>query len=391
MLGVLGVNPELNIRLREKMVLVEKRVDKKLEDLREICRENIILNTCNRTEVYFVCDEEETKDEILKILGWEDFKDYAFFYKDEKAAKHLFEVACGFDSLILGEEQILGQVKRSLERGRNLKSAGPVLNRLFLQAITCGKEFRTKAKLYEVPVSVASIVSKEIEKRGKKRILILGYGEIGRLCAKYLCSKHSLEKVYIAVRDLCKGENLGPKVLFVEFSFWRDYLKEVEVLISCTSSPHIVVKKEDVEGKKLLIFDLAVPRDVEEGALGVEGHYNIDEVSRMNEENLEERRTLMENNRAVLEKHVKEFTEWYRLREITPLIENIKNFAERVYKPRFERFKNKYRIDDVRTAELLFKSTADAFAENAIRVLKEEFLEGRGEECMRLIAKIFPG
>ncbi|KYO67020.1 glutamyl-tRNA reductase [Thermovenabulum gondwanense] len=389
MLGVLGVNPKADIRLREKMVLVEKRVDKKMEDLRGVCGENIILNTCNRTEVYFVGDEGGTKDEILKILGWEGFKDYTFYYRDEKAAEHLFEVACGFDSLILGEEQILGQVKRSLERGRNIKSAGQVLNRLFLQAIACGKEFRTKAKLHEVPVSVASIVSKEIEKRGKKRVLIFGYGEIGRLCAKYLCSKDSLEKVYIAVRDLCKGENLGPKAVFVEFSLWRDYLKEVEVLISCTSSPHIVVKKEDVDGKKLLIFDLAVPRDVEEGALGVEGHYNIDEVSRMNEENLEERRTLMENNRAVLEKHVKEFTEWYRLREITPFIENVKNFAERVYKPRFERFKNKYRIDDVRTAELLFKSTADAFAENAIRVLKEEFLEGRGEECMRLIAKIF--
>lgn len=391
MLGVLGVSPRVDLKVREKLVILEKHVENKLLDIKKICNENVILSTCNRTEIYFISEDEKVKDEIIKILGWDDYKDYLFFLKDEQVVYHLMEVACGFDSLILGEEQILGQVKNSLMLARKAACAATFLDMLFQTAIACGKQFRFLSELYKIPISVASIVSNEVEKRNKKRILILGYGEIGRLCAKYLSSKNIVEKIYIAVRELEKAENFSDKATFIEFSEWRKYIEKVECLISCTSAPHTVVKRSDVEKKDLLIFDLAVPRDVEEDVKDIPSLelYDIDEISRMNERNLIARKELMEKNKGMLNEYAREYLEWYRLRKIVPVIENIKSFSEGVYKARFKRLKNKYADLDLELAEVLFKSTADVFAERAIKVLKEEYLNGRGEECLRIISKIF--
>ncbi|KRQ85910.1 Glutamyl-tRNA reductase [Caloramator mitchellensis] len=388
MIAVLGVNPKVDIKIREKLSIIEKRIEDKLYALLKYTEEAVIISTCNRTEVY-LSSEDLNYDEILNILGWTNFKEYVFIYEEKNAVKHLMQVACGFDSLILGEEQILGQVRHSLEIARDAGTCGSVLNRLFEMAVACGKEFRNRANLNKYPVSSASIVASEIQNRDIRNVLILGYGEVGQLVLKYILSK-DIKKVYIAIRDIGKSENIDEKVKFIEFKDWKNYIRDVEAIVSATSAPHTVIKKEDID-KEMLIFDLAVPRDVEEDVRDVHGVtvLDIDEISNINQENINARKETMEKNKYLIDKYMSDFFEWLKLKEITPLFIQIQNFSDYVYKKRFRTFKNKYKNLDLRKAEMLFKSTADAFAERAISVLKEEYINGRGEECKRIIEKIF--
>lgn len=388
MIGVLGVGPKVGLDIREKLSIINKHVEAKLKALLTLCEEVVIISTCNRTEIFFVRNTDGIED-IIELLSWQNYAQYLFFLKEEEAVKHLFELVCGFDSLIVGEEQILGQVREFYKLARSFSATGSILNRLFESAIACGKEFRKTSQLYKIPVSSASIVASEIERRGIKSVLIIGYGEVGRLCAKYLISK-GIKEIFVAVRDAEGFEDNYGVINFLSFKDKTNYIGKVECIISCTSSPHPVIRREDVIDKKLLIFDLAVPRDVDESVYGLPNVeiYDIDSISRMNEENIGKRMETMELNRHVILKHVNDFMEWYKLREIFPFIGVMKSFSDEVYKKRFSAFKNKYGINDD-YIETLFRSTAYAFTNRAIEVLKEEYLDGRGEECLRILKKMF--
>jgi len=388
MIGVLGFGPKVNLDIREKVAIINKHVEGKLKPLLTLCKEAVVISTCNRTEVFFVKDNDMIED-IIHLLSWEDYSEHLFFLKDEEAVIHLFELVCGFDSLIVGEEQILGQVREFYKLARSFSATGSLLNRLFEAAIACGKEFRKASELYKIPVSSASIVASEIEKRGIKSVLILGYGEVGRLCAKYLISK-GIRRIYVAVRGLESIDAGDETVEFLSFKDKRKYMGKVDCIISCTSSPHPVIRKDDIPDTRLLIFDLAVPRDVEESVyeMPMVEVYDIDSVSKMNEENIARRMEVMENNRHIIHRHVNNFMVWYRLREVVPFIDAIRDFTDDIYRKRYSVFKNKYGITDD-FAETLFRSTAYAFTNRAIEVLKEEYLNGRGDECLRILKKMF--
>lgn len=389
LVGVIGISPKTDIRIREKLSIIEKRIPQKLEKLKEICEEVIILNTCNRTEIYYY-NEQYNLDKMLKILEWDDNKDNLFYLTDFDAVKHIFEVACGFDSLIVGEEQILGQIKRAYEIARENKSCMRILSRLFQRAVACGKEFRRKAKLYMYPVSSASIIANEVKKRSIKKVLILGFGEIGELTCKYLLTK-SVEKIFIAVRDKNKVKNMDDRLEFIEFKNWKNYIEAVECIISATSAPHTIIKKGDIK-KKMLIFDLAMPRDVEEDVKLIDGIelYDIDAISKMNENNINLRYKIMQEYRFIIDDYVSEFMKWEKISEIIPLIKNIQDVSNKNYKVRLDKFIKKYKNNslDFEMAEFYFKSVSDYFAHRIIKVLKEEYLEGRGDECIRIIEKI---
>ncbi|MCX7903354.1 MAG: glutamyl-tRNA reductase [Caloramator sp.] len=389
MFGVIGISPTIDIKLREKLSIVEKRIPQKLEMLKEFCDEVVILSTCNRTEVYFY-NKNHNLDEMFKVLGWQDYKDNLIYLRDYDAIKHIFKVVCGFDSLIIGEEQILGQVKRAYEIAKENKTCKRNLSRLFLRAISCGKDFRRRTKLYMYPVSSASIVANEVKNRGIKKVLILGFGEIGFLTFKYLLSK-DIEKIIVAVRDKSKVTNMEKKAVFIEFKDWRSYVEDVECIISATSAPHPVIKKEDIN-KEMLIFDLAVPRDVEEDLKLKDGIvvYDIDDISKMNENNVNLRYKIMQRYSFIIDKYIEEFLRWEKISEIIPLIERVQGVSYKNYKVRLDKFIKKHRNKDIdfEMAEFLFKSVSDYFAHRIIKALKEEYLEGRGDECIRIIEKI---
>lgn len=395
MIGVLGVKTEVKLDIREKLSIIPKRYESSLMKLKEKCDEVVILSTCNRTEVYYSYKKhnENIISHIFKCLNWdENYKKYTFHYKDDEAINHLMRVICGFDSLILGEDQILSQIKQAYEIALSSKSINRDLNKLFQMAITCGKEFRNKSQLYKIPVSSASIAVNEGRKHGGKNFMVLGYGAVGSLAVKYILTGE-FNKLYIVVRNPSVVDLRDDRMTIINFNERGKYYKDVDCIISCTSAPHVVVDAFELpKHKNIVVYDLAVPRDVDEEVRYMKNVklYDIDNISCINDENCSKREDIMNNNLFVIEKYEREFEKWRKTSEISPHIVNLKKKGDEVYKKRLTTFKNKKYTKDVDAlAEIMLKSTSNAYINKAIEVLKEEQLKGRGEECLRIIEKIF--
>ena len=185
MIQLIGVKHDVKIEIREKLSIIPKRQERSLEALANICDEAVILSTCNRIEIYFKSKDEDIVKKIFNALNWdESLIKCVFNYKEEKAVQHLMEVVCGFDSLLLGEDQILGQVRDAYEVAKDSGATKKEFQRLFENAIACGKNFRTKSKTGEIPVSSSSMVVKKAIDMGLKSFMILGYGAVGELTSK---------------------------------------------------------------------------------------------------------------------------------------------------------------------------------------------------------------
>lgn len=397
MIGLIGIKKNTPIEIREKLSIHPNKIEQYTQELLKLLKEVVILSTCNRTEIYFndFSENEEILKEIFDVFNWDyEFREYVFVIRGSSAPKHLFEVCCGFHSKIVGEDQILGQVRNAYEYALQYKSVSQELHRLFQEAVTCGKKFKNEAKLFEIPVSSASIVANESIDRGCKRFMVMGYGDVGKLVMKYILS-HKVEKVYLVVRNMkIKEEIEDERIEVISFSEKNEYIDDVDCIIGCTSAPHTVLNKDHIneKGSRLLIYDLAVPRDVENKVVEldrVEVH-NIDDISTINDENKRLRVEKMQENKYILDKYFNEFDEWVKLRKVSDKIQNIKLLGDEVCEKRMTTFKNKCKDEkDIDLANMLIKSTSDFYINRAIKLIKEETLKGREEECLEIIEKIF--
>lgn len=400
---LIGIQKDIDLKLREKFVIRKSEYEDKLLNLLKFFQEVIIISTCNRTEIYFTDDRfsDENLNKVFQALGWsEELKQYIFYREEDRAIKHLMELSCGFHSKILGEDQILGQIKNSYNESININEYKGPLQRIFQLAITCGKEFRTLAKLYEIPVSSASIVANKALSQGIKDFMVIGYGDIGQLAVKYLLS-HNIRKIYLVVRKPQSITSIiDERVEVVPFNKKNELLSKVGSVISCTSAPHVVLKEHEIYEaiqnnktiEKYYIFDLAMPRDVEENTGNLEKVelYNIDRVSSLDDENKKLRKERMKEFRWVIYKYLEQFQTWKNLREIAPVIKEIKTSAEKVCKDRISTYSNKCREDNHKElAERMIKSVSDYYTNRAIEVLKEEKLMGSEEQCLKIIERIF--
>ncbi|PJI08289.1 MULTISPECIES: glutamyl-tRNA reductase [Clostridium] len=394
MIQLLGLKKDLKVEVREKFSIIQKRIGEKNLLLSEICREVIILSTCNRTEIYFNSDKcnEEIINEIFDKLNWnKEFLEDFFYYKEETAIDHLMKVVCGFDSLILGEDQILGQVKDAYGTALKNKTVKDELKKLFGLAVTCGKEFRNISKLNSIPVSSASIAVNTAREKKIKRFMLLGFGNVGTLVSKYILSGE-FDTLYIVVRNKSAVNIEDERVKVISFAERKNYYKYVDCIISCTSAPHTVVWKKELPNKDFEIFDLAVPRDVEEDVYKLKNVkvYDIDEISDIDSKNKQKRKDVMEQNDYIMKKYIEEFHDWRKVQDVVHDIIRIKEHGKNVYEKRYETFKHKKNTkDNEKLAHTLIKSTSDAYTNRAIEVLKEEQLKGCGEACLKIIRRIF--
>lgn len=394
MISLIGVRHDTKVEIREKLSVIPKRQEDYLGRLLGEFSEGMILSTCNRSEIYVNSeyDIKDTVDIIFKLFNWDRrYRENIFTKSGEDAALHIFEVSSGFDSIIVGEDQILGQLKDAYEKAMDSGALGGELQRLIQYAVSCGKEFRTKSGLYKYPVSSSSIVAREAAKRGTRRFMILGYGDVGSLTSKYILEQNP-EILYIAVRDISCVEIKDERVKAVPFSTRNQYYGDVQCIISCTSAPHPVIYGAELPDKEYLLFDLAVPRDVDESVYALENTevYDIDRVGFLYDENQEKRKNCMIKNRYIVDKYMEQYDTWRRMKPVIPYIEKIKEKGKLVSWERQKSFRNKCDSKDKKElADILIKSTSDFYINRAIEVLKEEQLKGRGEECLKILEKVF--
>lgn len=397
MIVLLGIKKNTSVEIREKLSLAPKKRKEYLAKLNKYFEEVVILSTCNRTEIYINSKFTSSKAQemIFNIFKWDiDLMENCFCLEEDKVVSHLMEVVCGFHSKILGEDQILGQIKEAYSMSMEYGTVTQELQRLFQEAITCGKKFRTEGKLYEIPVSSASIAVNKAIKNDAKDIMIIGYGEVGSLALKYALS-NNVNFIALVVR---KPENINDikdsRVKVMTYDEGRDIINNMDAVISCTSAPHLIIEKKHIknEGENLIIFDLALPRDVEEsiGTISRVRLYDIDEISSMDDENKELRKERMIENKKIIGDYVEEYVTWKSLRRISGIIKDFKDTENRVIKEREITLNNKFNDErQIEIAKMLIKSTSDYYVNRAIKVLKEEELKGYGEECARILEKIF--
>lgn len=397
MIQLLGIRKNIGVKIREKLAISQKKREEYTKKLLEYFDEVVILSTCNRTEIYFngSLKEEEGLKKIFEILGWDiELKEACFYLEEKGAVRHLMEVVCGFHSRILGEDQILGQIKEAYFSAYKIGAVKNELQRLFQEAITCGKKFRTEGKLYEIPVSSASIAVNEAIKKGAKNIMVIGYGEVGKLVFKYALS-NNINELNLIVRNVEKIQGIEDKrVKVINYQEGRKIINDMDAVISCTTAPHLIIEKEHIneEGKKLIIFDLALPRDIDEKIKDFKRIelYDIDDISSMDDENKKIRKERMEEFRSIINKYIDDYLNWKSIKEISPIIQKIKENSNDIVEKRETTLKNKCNDKkDIEIANRLIKSTSDYYVNRAIEVLKEEKLKGQEEECIRILEKIF--
>jgi glutamyl-tRNA reductase len=342
-----------SLALREKLALTEGAAAGVLNALvsEESISEAAALSTCNRTELYLVAtDSVEAETAGLGVLAREagipptELLGPLYSLRAADATRHLYRVTAGLDSMILGEAEIQGQVKRAYELALVEGATGPILNRMFRGALAAGKRARTETAVGEKGVSIPS-VAVELAQRNlgdlsARRVLLIGAGETSELTARALAARGS-DAVFIANRGYNRAISLaerfgGEAVRIDELPI---QLSSADIVVSATNSPHHLIERSELEtimgqrdGKPLLLIDLAVPRDIDPGCREMEGVslYDVDEVQAIVERNASGREGEARHAAGILDAELSRFERWLGSQEVMPTVAALRERAERI-------------------------------------------------------------
>jgi glutamyl-tRNA reductase len=324
----------------------------------ESITEVVPLSTCNRTELYAVASRPEVgRREMLAALSQmtgvdkRELEGCIYFLEGEHAVTHLYKVAASLDSMVVGEAQILGQIKEAYQVAHERESTSILLNRLFRHSLEVGKRVRTETKIGENPVSVSSIAvemaKKVFEDLSGKTVMLIGAGEMTELTARYLVSE-GISNIYVSNRTFERAGEMAEKFdgQAVPFESLSDYLPITDILISSTGAPHYVVRKGQVEramrmrrNQPIFFIDIAVPRDVDPGVNDVNNAflYDIDDLNDVAKANARSREKEARRAEGIIGQEVSSFIRWMSSLEVVPTITALREMAEEVKQSELER------------------------------------------------------
>jgi len=358
---VVGLNHRTApIALRECLAFQEDTLPEALHQVNALpsLRENMILSTCNRVEIYAAARDREKavfdlKDFLSQYhhLSLKEFEKSLYSYTGEEAVKHIFRVASSLDSMVVGEPQILGQIKDAYDIATQAKTSGLILHRLLHRAFHVAKRVRTETKISNSAVSVSSVAvdlaKKIFESLERKTVLLIGAGEMCELAAQHLVSG-GIEKVLVTNRTYQRAVALadqfkGEAIPFEEMNMG---LKRADIVISATDSPQYLIRHDQVakvvkdrRQKPIFFIDIADPRDIEPKVGEIENAYlyNIDDLQKVTFENIKDREKEAVKAEAIVEDEVVQFVTWYRSLDITPTIVSLRKKFEEIRKRELEK------------------------------------------------------
>ena len=339
--------------LRERLSLTEGSAVGALRELTAAdgIHEAAAISTCNRTELYLVVsDPVEAESTALGVLTRQaeirptELLGHLYSLRSGEAVRHLFRVAAGLDSMILGEAEIQGQVKRAYELALVEGGTGPILNRLFRGALAAGGRARDETGISEKNVSIPS-VAVELARRTlgdltERRVLVIGAGETAELLARALVSR-GVATVFVANRHYDRAIGLAQRFdgNAVRFEELPEQLEQADIVVSATNSPHHIVERDDLEqvmatrgGRPLLLVDIAVPRDIEPACREIAGVslHDIDDVQQIVARNTGGREAEARRAERLIDAEQERFERWLASLEVVPTISALRERADEV-------------------------------------------------------------
>ena len=403
------------VEIREKLSFNEAELAQAMEALKnkKSILENVIISTCNRTEIYVIGDQLHTSRYYVKefLSEWfgidkEEFSKYLFFYEGDGAVEHLFQVTCGLNSMVLGETQILGQVRSSYMLAQEQQTIGTVSNHLFKQALTLAKKAHAETEINTNAVSV-SYAAVELAKKifgslKGKNVLILGAGKMGELAIQNLHS-NGADSVTVINRTFEKAANLAdrfngtPKKL----EELQCALVEADILITSTGAKDFVVTQEMMsavnkvrKGRPIFMVDIAVPRDLDPALAELENVflYDIDDLEDIVQANLEERKLAAEKIELMVEAEIVEFNQWLNMLGVVPVISALREKALGIQAETMVSLERKLPHLSERDRKVLNKHTKsiiNQMLKDPILYAKELADEQNSKEALNNFVKIF--
>jgi glutamyl-tRNA reductase len=348
----LGINHKTaSVELREKVAFSPEQLSDALTQLAqsEQFKESVIVSTCNRTEVY--CSLESENSQVL--LSWlasfhkideSQLSDNIYIHHNNDAINHLMKVACGLDSLVLGEPQILGQIKQAYNSAKQHNGIKPTFERLFQKTFSVAKQVRTETEIGASAVSVAyaavNLAKHIYGQLDKTRILLIGAGETIELVAKHLYQHHP-ESITVANRTIERAQGLAQDIEgeVISLAQLPDELHKSDIVISSTASTLPIIGKGVVEQalkqrryKPMLFIDIAVPRDIESqvGELDAAYLYSVDDLQAIVSENMASREQAARQAQTIIAEKTREFIQWQRSLQSVDVIRDYRENAQDV-------------------------------------------------------------
>lgn len=403
--GFVGINyKNAPLNIWDKIALTD---DKKLMFFQKAEQAGVVqcmaLSTCNRSEVYFVCETKEQREKIRHIYEnmFPDVsaKDYLVELFGEEAMAYLFRIAAGLESLALGEDQVLGQVKEAFAYAKAMGYGGKELNKIVRDAVTCAKKVKTEFKISEKPLSVSHIGIRKLDEDcgiSGKRILVIGSGKTAALALQYIYEYPDVS-ITACSRTYAHAKRLREEfsnIAIIPYEKWRSIVTDCDIIISATSAPHLIIKEEDFKLKKQTAFlDLAAPGDIDPAFAKhpLASLINLDTLREIAEENQKQRERLVEESRGVMEEALHETALWLHQSRMDETIESLQQRCSAIVEDGFSYLNRKMELGE-REKKLLKKvlnASLQRLLREPIHELKNLDSAEKQEEYKRLVRQLF--
>ncbi len=411
-ISLLGINHKTApVAVRERVALPPGRLETAMVELHDYVPQGIVLSTCNRTELYLATDDHRKgMDSAMSFLcaesrlPGEQLSSHLYHFQHEDAVSHLFRVSAGLDSLILGEYEILGQVRTTLEAAEASRVIGLPLLTLFRQAVRAGRRVREETGISRNALSVSSVAvemaARALGDLSHCQVLVIGAGEAGHLAAKAL-SQRGVGKMMVTSRSTDRAELVAEKLggQAVPFHQLAEAMNAADVIVSCTGAPHFVLGQSIIREamqqrpeRPLVLIDIAVPRDIEPEVASIKNVflYDIDALTTLATSNLQERQGEVDKAAAIVTEEVEKFSLWWHTLDVRPTISALVERAEAVRTAQLQKaLKQMPQLNEEELAcvDALTKSIVNKILHSPISHLKAT---GNGrEQYARVVHEIF--
>lgn len=409
-LTLVGINHNsAPITIREKVAISTEKLCDSLSLLRCYVPHGVILSTCNRTEIYTVDNEEYHAEkaslDFMKAranVPDDSLLQYVYVSKDKAAAEHLFRVASGLESMIVGEFEVLGQVKQALEIAEKAGMVNLPLRHVFQNAIRTGRRVRSETGISKNALSVSSVAvdlaANIVDNLRKSKMLVIGAGEAGRLVAK-VARERGASQIIIASRTRERAQALAAKLhgIPIGLNSLPDELRSANIVVTCAGAPHRILDVRRVEEvmksrseSPMVIIDIAIPRNVEPEVAQIKNVflYNIDDLTELSNSNRKQREAEIHRAEEIITGEVNKFISWWQVLEVRPVVSALMSMAEEIRSAQLNRTLKKLpplSLEQRESLEAMTRSIVSKIFKEPVQYLK---VSGNGNHC-EMIKELF--